>query len=221
MASKITIIPTVFASDLKHFNKRLAKAKSFSKIIQLDIMDGMFVRRKSVSLENIPRVGWKGIEVEAHLMVADPSIFIAPLKQKGVCRVIAHVEAFTGQKDGMKFFRDCAKLRMQAGIAIKPSTSLSRLDPYLSKACVVLFLGVEPGKEGQALEKNVVAKIGRFSKANPRAAIQVDGGVNPRTIGLLWKAGARRFNVGSFFEKSRNPRKAIEELFRGTGIVSG
>jgi len=209
---RIHIIPTVFSTDLKGFKRRLARLEKASPEIQIDIMDGKFVKAKSIPVENIPDLRKKRARFEAHLMMKEPVSLVPALKKKGFDRVIAHIEALNGKKGVDTYIQECRKNKIDAGLAIRPETPVSRVKPYLRRIEVLLFLGVHPGKEGQHLIPGVVRKIASYTEHGYKTSAQIDGGVSLKTAQALAEAGVRRFNTGAYTAKARSPKRAITAL---------
>ena len=69
---KKTIVASIIAKSQKELNERIKKVNSLNRI-QLDIMDGKFVKNKSLMFDfKVP----KGKKYEAHLMVSNPLAWI-------------------------------------------------------------------------------------------------------------------------------------------------
>jgi len=83
------IIPAIIAKNHNEFNERFDKVKDLSDIIHLDIMDGKFVRNKSLMFDfKLPQ----GKKYVAHLMVNNPEKWIDKNLGK-VNSVLIHVES--------------------------------------------------------------------------------------------------------------------------------
>jgi ribulose-phosphate 3-epimerase len=84
------------------------------------------------------------------------------------------------------------------GLALNPSTDLDSIEPYLAYCDVVLVMSVMPGFGGQEFDDAALAKLEALARPRRRAYhLQVDGGINERTIGRAAAAGAEAFVVGS------------------------
>ena len=70
-----TIIPTIFSKNKKEFDERLKKLLRVSRSLQIDIMDGKFVKAKSIPIKEIPKLQ-KNHVFEAHLMCKSPDRYI-------------------------------------------------------------------------------------------------------------------------------------------------
>src|SRR3989344_9057099 len=201
------IIPTLFAHNKKEFFQRFQKL-IFAKNLHIDIMDGKFVRAKSVSLSQIPDLKKYKINLEAHLMIQNPLPLIKKLKQKGFNKIIFHVESENTEKTLSLIKQN----KLFSFIAINPETKLEKILPYLSKVNGVLFMGVHPGKEHQKFIPSVYKKISQLRKLNKKIKIQVDGGDNDKTIPKLARRGVNNINVGSYISNSEAPRETLKKL---------
>ncbi len=213
MKNKMTlIIPTVFAKTKKEFEKRFSKLIGISRNFQIDFMDGKFVASQGISLKDIPNLKkFKGKNFEAHLMVSNPSDWISDLKNKGFKKIIFHYEACSDVNE-IKQIID--KIGKGGVVAFNPSTSINEIISILKETKIknILLMGVKPGKEGQKIDSNIYKRISNIKRFDKEIRIQVDGGVNDKTIKNLAEAGADYFNVGSFFSRTRNPKEVFKKL---------
>ena len=92
----------------------------------------------------------------------------------------------------------------KVGIAIKPSTRLSKIKKYLPLLDEVLILTVHPGKYGAKFHPKSLEKVKQLRRLMPKMDIEVDGGINDKHIILAEKAGANLFVSGSYLQK--NPK---------------
>lgn len=199
------IIPTIFATNKKQFEEKFRKLLPIANNIQIDFMDGKFVKAKSFSLKEIPNLNKYKNKFEAHLMVKSPEKYLTKLKQKGFKKIIFHIEAISNQN---KIIRKIRTLKMKPMIAINPETKVERIPENTD----VLLMGVHPGKEHQKLILKTLKKIKDLRKKNKKIKIQIDGGVSPKTIKKLKKAGADVFNSGSFISEAENSKEAFNKL---------
>lgn len=206
------IIPTVFATSKKDFDYRFSKLVKIAKKIQIDIMDGNFVKRKSIELKDIPDLSKYPVGFEAHLMVKNPFDYIETCYKKGFEKILFHYESYWDLEKCKHLARLIHDKKMKAWIAINPETSISKIIPLYKEVDGVLLMGVHPGREHQVFAPRVYRKIRELRNRFPMLKIQVDGGVNSEDIGRLKKAGVNYFNSGSFISESDNPEKRMKEL---------
>ncbi len=209
---KPKIIPTIFAKSKQDFDHRFNKMITLSNEIQIDFMDGHFVRSTGISLADVQSLKHFKNKFEAHLMVNHPETWIKRLKNKGFHKVIFHYESLYNFDDIKKIINDIHKEDMEAFIAISPGTHEAKIIEYLPLVDGVLIMGVKPGKENQTLISKTYLKIRNIREKNKNIQIQVDGGVNTFNGLKLVEEGADILNSGSYISTSDNPRGALEEL---------
>lgn len=212
MERKLKVIPTVFSKNKKEFDERFEKLKKISREIQIDFMDGKFVKGKSTKIEDIPNMFGLGIIVEAHLMVKNPKDWIDDLRKKFFGRIIFHYEAVKNNQEALRIIRSIRKHGMHAILAIDSKTDIKKIEKLIPALHHILIMGVKAGKEKQKLLKTTFNKIKYMKEHHPQIKIQIDGGVNKQTAKQLKKAGADILNTGSYVSDAKNPKKALEEL---------
>ncbi|MAG38242.1 hypothetical protein CMI45_02565 [Candidatus Pacearchaeota archaeon] len=207
------VVPTVFAKNKKDFDSRFKKLIKVSKELQIDFMDGKFVKSKGVSLKDIPRLRGKG-KFEAHLMVKNPGEWIQDLKKKGFSKVLVHYEAVKDIDNLSRIVFLIKSEKMKSWLVFNPETDFNRIKEVLSRMDIdgIMFMGVKPGKEGQKLDPNLIRKVSNVRNFDRKIKIQVDGGINDKNVGNLGKAGVDIVNVGSFVSQAKDPKKSFELL---------
>lgn len=75
---------------------------------------------------------------------------------------------------------------------------------------------VNPGFGGQSFITGVLKKIEKLSKMlnkyKSSCLIEVDGGIDDKTVRMAYKAGARIMVAGNYIFKSGNYKKTIDKL---------
>ena len=208
---KPQIIPSIIAKNQAELNKRLSKIINLSSIIQLDIMDGKFVKNKSLwfdfKLPHKPRKTY-----EAHLMVKEPLIWVNDKKNiKQVNTVIFHIESIGYPDEIISLIKSKHK---KVGIALNPSTPVNKVKPYLSKISQITTLAVNPGKYGSRFLPSVLNKVKQLRKLKPNLNIEVDGGLGDKHLKEAKKAGANMFISGGYLQNTKNSREAYGKLKR-------
>lgn len=201
---KYQIIPTIISRNQKEFDSLFDKYRKYFKIIQIDIMDGKFVKNKS---------NWfnlklnKKCKYEAHLMIDNPEEYIYK-NYKKFDVLIANIERI---KNPLKLINFAKFKKKKIGFALNPETSLMHITPYLKYLDRVLILTVNPGKYGAKLVPKTLEKINmlRMMYTND---IEVDGHIDLETLKKCKKEGANLFAVGSYFKYSKNIKNSIKEL---------
>ena len=212
MMRKVT--PTIFARSKKQFKNRLKKLLELNRDLQIDFMDGRFVKNKGISVKDVSDLTKYNIRFEAHLMTLNPSLYIKDLKNKGFKRVIFHYEAINDEDKTLGLIFYIHTHGMKALVALNPETDINKIKDILYYADGVLLMGVRPGKENQKFISKVYNKIRKLRKINRKIIIQIDGGVNLKTAEKLRKLKVNAINTGSFVSEAKDSKKALRELER-------
>lgn len=206
---KIQIIPTILVKSFSEVKEKIEMVEGLTDWIQLDIMDGVFVKNRTWDKpEDLKKINTK-IKLEAHLMVQEPEKVIDKWL-KNVDRVIVHFESKI--KDLEKLIKTAHDRRKQIGIAINPETNCRVIAPFLEKIDLVLFMAVQPGWGGQMFEPEVLDKISALREVWPKGDIGVDGGVNDKNAKEILAAGANILCAGNYIFKNKDIKKAIRQL---------
>ena len=168
--------------------------------IHLDVMDGHFVPNLTFGPRTIKALRRRTrLPFDAHLMISEPGRFMAQYLDAGCDSVTIHVEIEEDIGATLGVIRAAGRA---AGLAVRPKTPLSALEPYRELLDIVTVMTVEPGFGGQAFMAEVAkAKIlqARAYLAHKLhgAEVHVDGGVNRETAELVGGLGADILVVGS------------------------
>lgn len=178
--------------------------------IHLDVMDGQFVPPITFGADLAASLSKLGdTRLEAHLMTQTPDAHFDAFIKAGCSRIIFHAEAT------LHAHRHAQALKAKgilAGVALNPGTSSEVLKPLLEVCDLALVMTVNPGWGGQSMIESCIEKVAEIRQFAPDMAIQVDGGVDPATIGRLYEAGATDFVAGSFLMKSPSIAEGISAL---------
>jgi ribulose-phosphate 3-epimerase len=200
------IVPALIAKNQKELDERFGKVKSLGKEFHLDVMDGQFVKNKSLLFDfKLPR----GNKYWAHLMMKAPGSWLSRNFEK-VHGVIVHAES-ENLKETIEFAK---RKKKKVGIAINPWTSVGEIENYLDKIDMVLVMTVQPGKYGANFLVRNLGKIKSIKKIGRKIIIGVDGGIDDNNIGGAAKVGASYFSVGSYLQKASDPKEAFARLKR-------
>lgn len=218
----VTVAPSLYAAPLLQLGTAIdAVTDAGADALHLDIMDGHFV--SPISFGNLFVQAVRTVTtlpLDVHLMVANPSTHFGWLSQTGVRLVTIHAEVFACPNDGIEACRCVRRMGMQAGIAVRPTTSLAEVEGYVGEVDHVLIMTVEPGASGQKFLPHVVFKISaaRAMFAN-LVTIGVDGGITGETGAACVQAGADYLVVGSalFTTDTHDLRKRVRAFRKAVG----
>ncbi|MFQ5532020.1 MAG: ribulose-phosphate 3-epimerase [Candidatus Nanoarchaeia archaeon] len=206
------IIPSIIAKNQTELELRLNKVRKHTKWIQLDAMDGKFVKNKSFNFNfKLPRFSRNKYELQ--LMVKNPKHWIEKHGKK-VHIIIFHIESCRNEKEIRDIIKLIKSMRKKVGLAINPKTSVSKLKLFSKDVDMFLVMTVTPGGYGAKFLPETLKKVKQLRKSYPKLSIEVDGSINDKTISKAKKAGANRFVVGSYLQKADNVIKAVKVLKR-------
>ena len=182
--------------------------------LHLDIMDGIFVPRKTWSKDEMKTL-LKDIDtpLDVHLMVEDIETYAKEFSELHPEFITFHIEATRRPEEIIRFIHH---LGCRVGITLNPNTSLENIIPYLGKVDLVLVMSVEAGAGGQEFLQNSIDRIHRLEDIRKQNGyeylIEVDGGINEVTA--FYCRNADILVAGSYITKSDDYGRAIEELKR-------
>jgi len=166
----------------------------------MDVMDGHFVPNLTMGPDTVAAL--RGIApLDVHLMVTDPLKFVESFADAGADIITVHAEA----SDTATAIDAIHARGLKAGVAIRPSTPLSALDPWLDAAELLLPMSVEPGFCGQKFDEGTYDRIRALREARPDTLIEVDGGVTCENAAALREAGADILVSGSAIFGTEDP----------------
>ncbi|MFH1611074.1 MAG: RpiB/LacA/LacB family sugar-phosphate isomerase [Patescibacteria group bacterium] len=208
------VLPTILVQNPKTFTSQISnsRVRALSTMWQIDVLDETMFESNSwfdpqviSKIENLP-------ELELHLMILDPLpiIELAKFHLPTLRRVIIHAEIDKPLESIVDYSHN---LGLQVGVALNPETKIKSIKSLADKIDLLLIMGVHPGASNQEfLGRKILKKITKARKLYPHLIIEVDGGVNQKTIKTISKAGAQQMCVNSAIWQSNNPAIALETL---------
>ena len=204
---KSKIIPSIIAKNQRELDIRFDKIKGISKKIHLDIMDGKFVKNKSLFFDF--KVS-KKTKCETHLMIKNPKEWVEK-NYKKVDIIIFHFESLK-KNEVSNLIKFIKSKKRKVGISIKPKTKVSVIKNYLKDLDMVLVMTVNPGSYGAKFLPSTLKKTNEIRKLNSKIKIQVDGGINDKTILIAKNFRIDGFISGSYLQKAKDIKKAASLL---------
>ena len=198
------IAPSVLSADYANFETELKKLEaSGAEYAHLDVMDGHFVPNISFGAGVVASMRPHSKMVfDCHLMVSNPEHHIEEFARAGADIISIHVEATPHIHGALQKIRSAG---VKPSVVINPGTPVEAIKNVLNLVDQVLVMTVNPGFGGQAFLPETMGKIRELvalREANQlNFDIEVDGGIDDKTIQMAREAGANVFVAGSYVFK--------------------
>ena len=176
------IAPSILSADYANFEAELKKLEATgAEYAHIDIMDGHFVPNISFGAGVVASMRpHSKLVFDCHLMVSNPEHHIEEFARAGADIISIHAEATPHIHGALQKIR---------AAGVKPS----------------VVIKVNPGFGGQAFLPETMDKIRELvvlREVNQlNFDIEVDGGIDDKTIGIAKEAGANVFVAGSYVFK--------------------
>ena len=225
------IIPAVMPKNYEDLKNKVALVRGVVPAVQIDLMDGKFVRNISWPFDDMENPQskyqkimreeeglpfWEDVDYELDLMVLDAVQNFDLYLKLGAKRLIFHIEAVEDETEFKEFIEGIdlyIRDNTQIGVAINTITPVEKIFPLVPHIDFVQCMGIETiGRQGEPFDNRVLDHIKALRKEFPELIISVDGGVNLDSASLLKDAGANRLIVGSAIFQSFDIREAIDRL---------
>ena len=209
------IAPSILSADFGRLAEEIRAIETGgAKILHFDVMDGQFVPNITIGLpvlESIRKT--TDLKIDAHLMIEEPSRYAVKFVEAGANMVSVHIEADVHLQRTLTAIREAGG---QAGVAINPATSLTRVEEALPFADFVVLMSVNPGFGGQKFIHTSIDKLRRLRQMiyerGLGTRIEIDGGIGASNIAEVVGAGAEIIVAGSAVFGGGRPTEAVREL---------
>ncbi|MGT2911488.1 ribulose-phosphate 3-epimerase [Streptococcus cameli] len=199
--SHYKIAPSILAADYANFESELKRMEATGvEYVHIDVMDGHFVPNITFGADVVASMRpHTKLVFDCHLMVSNPENHIESFARAGADILTIHAEATQHIHGALQKIRAAG---MKAGVVINPGTPLSAIEHVLALVDQVLLMTVNPGFGGQAYIPEVAEKIAALASMREAKGldfdIEVDGGIDDKTIHSAKEAGANVFVAGSY-----------------------
>jgi ribulose-phosphate 3-epimerase len=206
------ILPSLLLCDFANLEREVRSLEEAGvECLHLDVMDGHFVPNLTYGMpivESLRKI--TDLLLDVHLMIQEPAKYAHQFIQAGANCITFHIEACPQPSDLLKQIREQG---VAAGLAINPSTPFADLVPFTRECDLVLIMSVEAGFGGQAFNPIALERLAHLRRTfGQKLLLEVDGGVNEKTVGQCTANGADLLVVGSALFRQPDYCQAMTRL---------
>ena len=221
----IRLAPSILSADFAALGRDVQAAiRGGADQIHVDVMDGHFVPNITIGPAVVRALRQETkLPLDVHLMIMEPDRYLDAFVDAGANLISVHVEVLPHLHRTIGQIR---KLGAQAGVVLNPSTPVVAIEQVAGDVDFVLVMSVNPGFGGQVFIPNTPAKI-RAVRAlldragNPKAAIEVDGGVDLTTVAAVVEAGAEWLVAGhAIFGGGHDKAEAAARAIKDAAVTA-
>jgi ribulose-phosphate 3-epimerase len=189
----VEVEPSLYAADFARLGEQIeVLLRAGARIFHFDVGDGHFVEPITIGpvvLRSIaPIVHGGGGFLDCHLMVDNPVRHFSQIADAGGDSVTFHYEVVDDVAATAAAAREHG---LGVGLAFNPESEPAEVAAHADGVDLVLCMSIHPGYSGQEFLPESFDRLRIVREALPREVlVQVDGGINERTIRPARDAGA-------------------------------
>ncbi|MDP7565872.1 MAG: ribulose-phosphate 3-epimerase [Candidatus Marinimicrobia bacterium] len=221
MSSEFKLAPSILSADFANLQSALSQCEEGgAHWIHVDVMDNQFVPNLTIGPPVVKSLRPKTNKfIDVHMMVIEPEKLVEPFARAGADLITFHIEATDNPQSVIDLIKSTGT---KVGISIKPSTSMSDIEPFYDQVDLILIMSVEPGFGGQGYIPESTKRIRDIKQKlneqclQDRVMIEVDGGIKLFNAKEVIDAGADVLVAGSAIFGTDDPVQTINEFYQLT-----
>lgn len=204
------IIPGILEQEWDAIERKIEQVKPFAHTIHIDLIDGMFAPTTTFADPEPFKKYTKDTFFELHLMVEEPSSYIEAWSKAGFQRFLGHVEHMSDQA---AFVAKASEVG-EVGLVLDGQTPVDAIHVSWDDLDTILLMMIHAGASGQQFQPQQLQKVETLA-AKTLLPLEVDGGIDERTILEAAKKGATRFVTTSYlFQQGITPQEQYVHLLK-------
>lgn len=206
------VLPSLLLCDFGNLEQEVRRLEAAGVVaLHFDVMDGQFVPNITYGMPIIASLRDRTeLLFDVHLMIERPERYVERICEAGADVITIHAEAVADPRPVLEQIR---ALGATAGLAIDTPTSADVVAEALPLCDLVLTLSVDAGFGGQSFNPTALDKLRQLSaRREPETLLEVDGGINAKTISGCVEAGADLLVVGSAIITTDDYRASVQQL---------
>ena len=216
MPQPFLISASILSADFAHLGEQItALEEAGVDRVHVDVMDGHFVPNITMGpfiIETCRRI--TSLPLDVHLMIEKPERYLEAFAKAGASLLSVHVETCPHL---YRTLQEIHQLGCQSGVVLNPGTPAAAIQEVIPLVDLVLVMTVNPGFVGQVFLPQMMVKIAQvrrmLDELNPKALLEVDGGITAATLPQAYQAGARVFiTAQAIFKHPKGIQAGIDEL---------
>ncbi len=208
------VAPSILSADFARLGAQVQEViDAGAEVIHVDVMDGDFVPPITIGPLIVAALAEQvhdaGAKLDCHLMINRPEAQVGEFARAGADSITVHLEATAHIHRLVGAIHEAG---CWAGVAINPGTPVDALSAIAADCDLLLCMSVNPGWGGQKFIPSSAAKVAAMRALAPKAALEIDGGIDPSTAPAVAAAGCELFVAGSAVFGGDDPGTAFKAI---------
>lgn len=187
------IYPSILEPDSPSLLHTISRYVGHFEKIQVDFVDNILTHGSTIGIDEFIVLVKKNTEVfskfayEFHLMVEDFFDYFEKLENSElkISTVLIHVASNKFENHFETFSKLLQEKEIQLGLVLNPQDLIERWKKYIWHVDRVQLMTVIPGKQGSPFLPHVLEKIDQIREMGWKGEIELDGGINEKTLGFI------------------------------------